>query len=68
MCLFKEKNWFRLQWIINNAVIFLLFKIGNSESSDEPSDEDELLFREELREQEQRALQDLDIAAVSTLK
>ncbi|VDM31030.1 unnamed protein product [Hydatigera taeniaeformis] len=37
------------------------------EDSDESSDEDELLLRAELREQEQRALIDLDIASVRDL-
>ncbi|KAM3172384.1 hypothetical protein ACTXT7_014649 [Hymenolepis weldensis] len=35
---------------------------GYSDTSEESSDEDELLLRAELREQEQRALNDLDIA------
>ena len=38
-----------------------------SEDSEESSDEDELLLRAELREQERRALVDLEIASVSNL-
>ncbi|VDK39101.1 unnamed protein product [Taenia asiatica] len=46
-----------------NRASFYGNRADYSESSDESSDEDELLLRAELREQEQRALIDLDIAS-----
>ncbi|KAL5110678.1 Voltage-dependent L-type calcium channel subunit beta-2 [Taenia crassiceps] len=46
-----------------NRASFYGNAVDYSESSDESSDEDELLLRAELREQEQRALIDLDIAS-----
>lgn len=48
-------------------VLLYFLKIGYSDTSEESSDEDELLLRAELREQEQRALNDLDIAMVSII-
>ncbi|CDS42626.1 high voltage activated calcium channel beta [Echinococcus multilocularis] len=45
-----------------NRASFYGNTVDRSESSDESSDEDQLLLRAELREQEQRALVELDIA------